>query len=256
MNKRKKTFRQQPALFSYRKGNSVIHRLPPLLKLTLLCVICVRTFSNSIYGGALSGLCSGDTVLWLRAAFYFCVQAFLFFAARTPLASLKKLQFVFVLGGMLTALRLLPSHIAPPNYISLDITELFASILYVFRFFITSAAALIIFETTSRLEIFDAFAAIEKRLAAPFPAVKKLNIALTLSITVGFIPEIFTQWNAISLAAAARSGTAKQCPAAFFRTVAAKFFALFYNMFDYAEQLRKAAANRIDNGESSMRDWN
>ncbi|MGP1459789.1 MAG: hypothetical protein ACTTKL_10870 [Treponema sp.] len=252
MRRRTQTFRQQPALFSYRKGDSAVHRLPPLLKLTILCVICVRTFSNSVYGGVLSRLCSDGTVLWLRAAFYFCVQASLFFAARTPFSSLKKLKFVFVLGGMLTALRLIPSRIEPPNYIALDAAELFASLLYVFRFFVTSAAALIIFETTSRIEIFDAFSSVEKRLAALIPAVKKLNIALTLSITVSFIPEIFSAWNAISLAAAARSGSARRSPQAFFRSVTAQFFALFYNMFDYAEQLRKASANRLRPAENRV----
>lgn len=248
MNKRTKTFSRQPVLFAYRKGDSPVHRLPPLLKLTLLCIVCVRTFSNSAYGGIFGRLYSANSIVLLRAAFYFCVQAALFGIARTPFASLKKLKFVFVLGAMLTVLRLIPSRIEPPYYLLIDTTELFASVLYIFRFFITSATALIIFETTSRLEIFDAFAAIEKKLAIPFPVVKKLNIALTLSITVCFIPEIFTAWSAITLAAAARSGTGRQNPARFFRSISAQFFALFYNMFDYAEQLRKATINRMNNG--------
>ena len=183
-------------------------------------------------------------ILWLRTAFYFCIQAVLFFAARTPLASLKKLKFVFVIGAMLAALRLIPSGIEPAEYYVLNLNDLILSLLYIFRFFITSASALIIFETTSRIEIFDAFNSIEKKLALLFPAVKKLNIALTLSITISFIPEIFSAWSDINLAAAARNGQGKKSILSFFRITTAEFFALFYNMFEYAEQLRKASINR------------
>lgn len=244
MRKNKKAFQRAPALFSYRQGDSIVHLIPPLVKLILLCVICARTFSRSVYGGIFDKFCSENMILWIRTAFYFCIQAVLFFAARTPLASLKKLKFVFVIGAMLAALRLIPSGIDSAEYYKLNLNDLISSLLYIFRFFITSASALIIFETTSRLEIFDAFNSIEKKLALLFPAVKKLNIALTLSITISFIPEIFSTWKDINLAAAARNGQDKKSILCFFRITTAEFFALFYNMFEYAEQLRKASINR------------
>lgn len=246
MRKNKKSFKRAPALFAYRKGDSIVHRIPPLVKLIMLCVICARTFSRSVYGGIFDEFCSGYTVLWLRTLFYFFIQSVLFFAARTPLASLKKLKFVFTIGAMIAVLRLIPSRVGSAEYYAFDLNALVSSMLYVFRFFVTSASALIVFETTSRLEIFDAFNSIEKKATKFFPAVKRFKIALTLSITISFIPEIFASWSDINLAAAARSEHGKKSISCFFRNITAEFFALFYNMIDYAEQLRKASMNRYE----------
>ena len=73
----------------------------------------------------------------------------------------------------------------------------------------TSLFSLVIFETTSRLEILDALTCLEDKTAIIIPFVKKIRLALILSITITFIPEIFNCWNKVSLAAAARTPIGK-----------------------------------------------
>ena len=233
------------ALFSYRQGDSPLHRTPALAKFMLLSVICFRTFSNGAYFGLTDSVIPADMLVWWRTAFYFVVQAVLFFCARTPLASLKKMKFIAAIGIPLILLRSLRTENIETLGDLINYDGFFDGSLYVVRFYVTSVSAMVVFETTSRLELFDAFYTIENALVRIIPAAKKLHTAATLSITISFIPEIFSVWNTIIFAAAARTPRRNKNIFLFIRNITAQFAALFYAMIDYAEQLRRAAANRM-----------
>ena len=79
------------------------------------------------------------------------------------------------------------------------------------------------------------------------PFVKKIRLALILSITITFIPEIFNCWNKVSLAAAARTPIGKNGKRkTTVRIFNAQITAFFFNMLQYAEQVRRAICNRTD----------
>lgn len=242
---------QNAALFSYRQGDSFMHRVPPLIKFLLLSFICFRTFSNSAYFGLADSVASPQTIAWLRTACYFVVQAVIFIAAKTPVANIKKMKFILVIGIPLILLRSLRTeNIETPGDL-FNAAGFFDGALYVVRFYITSASAMVIFETTSRLELFNAFYNLEDGIARFIPGVKKLNAAAALSITIAFIPEIFSAWNAITFAAAARTPRRNTNILLLIRNITAEFTGLFSAMIDYAEQLRRAAANRTANAKET-----
>lgn len=233
------------ALFSYRQGTSPMHHAPVLAKFILLSIICFRTFSNDSYFGLTDSIIPLSLLVWWRAAFYFIVQTILFFCAKTPLAALKKMKFIVVIGIPLILLRTIRiENIGVFNDL-INYEGFFDSLLYLARFYIASLSAMIVFETTSRLELFDAFYTLENVLVRIVPAAKKLHAAATLSITISFIPEIFSTWNTIIVAAAARTPRRNKNIFLFIQNITAQFAALFYAMIDYAEQLRRAAANRM-----------
>ncbi|MDE5898032.1 MAG: energy-coupling factor transporter transmembrane protein EcfT [Treponemataceae bacterium] len=237
-----------PALFSYRNENSIVHRMPAGVKILLLCVISVRTFSNAAFGlGGAPSAVPPALIPWLRTAVYGITACAAFFAARTPAASLKKLAFVPVLGVCVAAASLIPSSADGFRTYQLNVGGLLASLLYTFRFLVTATAALIVFETTSRLQIYDALEGVEDCAARICPPVRRLRLAQTLSITISFIPEIFSAWNAVSLAARARSPRRPKKRARLrnaVRTASAECAALLFNLLHYAEDTRRAVANR------------
>lgn len=69
---------------------------------------------------------------------------------------------------------------------------------------------------------------------------------MLLSITITFIPEIFSEWNKIRTAATARSKLNKKGKPNFsIKSANAQIIALFLNMLQYAEEVRRAVINRI-----------
>ena len=69
---------------------------------------------------------------------------------------------------------------------------------------------------------------------------------MLLSITITFIPEIFSEWNKIRTAATARSRLNKKGKPKFsINAINAQITALFLNMLQYAEEVRRAVTNRI-----------
>lgn len=241
--------KQLPALFSYRNIDSPIHRMPAWLKLLLLCAVTFRTFSNALYSISATQLI--PYIPWIRTGVYFIFSAVFFFLAKTPFASLKRLTFILWLGFFMALISLCSVKIElaeKNNTVIFNTTALLNDGLYIFRFFTTALFSLVIFETTSRLEIMDALSAIESKLAKLIPAVKKIRLALILSIAITFIPEIFNCWNKVSMAAAARSKMKKNGKRKItLHIMNAQLTAFFFNMLDYAEKVRRAICNRTNN---------
>ena len=158
-----------------------------------------------------------------------------FFLSGAKWNSIKQLKFVFVIGGFVTLVKLI--HI--PFWLDKD--SLAYGILYTVRFFITSLAAQVIFETTSPLQIQNALEVIQEGISKIIPPVKKWNPALTISLAINFIPEIFETWNKVELAVKARTQKNSKWKTEILIQKFSTFFScLLYN----AETKRMAVLNR------------
>ena len=136
------------SLFAYRKGNSVLHKIPSIAKLSFLFVLCIFTYSGGM-SVTWEELFSRKIVIKLSGCFFASLT--LFFLSGAKWNSIRQLKFVFVIGGFVTLVKLI--HIP----LWLDKDSLAYGILYTLRFFITSLAAQVIFETTSPLQIQNLF---------------------------------------------------------------------------------------------------
>ncbi len=226
--------KKNPAIFSYRNENSIIHKIPCGIKIILMLFVTLRTFSNSPLWFKNENFI--QYIPWLRTFFYFLVTAVFFFLAKTPLKSLIRLRFLLWITILFSSVSILSK-----NY-----SALLSDLLYTFRFFVTALFSLIVFETTSKLEIMDTLCGVENKICKIIPSFKKLNSAMLISITITFIPEIFSEWNKIRTAATARSKLNKKGKPKFsINSVNAQITALFLNMLQYAEEVRRAVTNRI-----------
>ncbi len=226
--------KKNPAIFSYRNENSIIHKIPCGIKIVLMLFVTLRTFTNSTF--CFKNEDFVQFIPWIRTFFYFLFTAVFFFLAKTPFKSLIRLRFLLWIAILFSSVSVLSQ-----NY-----SALFSDLLYTFRFFVTALFSLIVFETTSKLEIMDTLCDIENRICKIIPSFKKFNCAMLLSITITFIPEIFSEWNKIRTAATARSKLNKKGKPNFsIKSANAQIIALFLNMLQYAEEVRRAVINRI-----------
>ncbi len=226
--------KKNPAIFSYRNENSIVHKIPCGIKIILMLFVTLRTFSNSPLWFKNENFI--QYIPWLRTFFYFLVTAVFFFLAKTPFKSLIRLRFLLWIAILFSSVSILSQ-----NY-----SALLSDLLYTFRFFVTALFSLIVFETTSKIEIMDTLCGVENKICKIIPSFKKLNSAMLISITITFIPEIFSEWNKIRTAATARSKLNKKGKPKFsINSVNAQITALFLNMLQYAEEVRRAVTNRI-----------
>ncbi len=226
--------KKNPAIFSYRNENSIIHKIPCGIKIVLMLFVTLRTFCNSTLWLKNENLI--QYIPWIRTFFYFLFTAVFFFLAKTPFKSLIRLRFLLWIAVLFSSV----------SVVSQNYNALFSDLLYTFRFFVTAMFSLIVFETTSRLEIMDTLCGVENKICRIIPSFKKLNSAMLISITITFIPEIFSEWNKIRTAATARSKLNKKGRTKFsINSANAQITALFLNMLQYAEEVRRAVTNRI-----------
>ncbi len=214
-------------------------KIPVIFKFVLLALVVFRVFSNSLYGT------SFEWLKWVRTSLYGFFAIIAFFTSKIPLKTLKKLSFIIVLGLCFVFLALIPNSAENFSNYKFDFKLLLENLLYIFRLAVTTFSAIVVFETTSNLEIFDTFENIENAIAKIFPFIKKAKVAQIIAITIVFIPAIFDAWEKISLAAKARLPKQKKhrlsnsiCNAI------SQFYELFLYMIQYAENVRKAIENR------------
>ena len=239
-----------PALFCYRNADTIVHRIPAPIKLLFLVLVTLRTFSKGTYGLSHDFFIPLELIPWLRLAFYFCASLALFFAAKTPFASLARLKFVLYLGICLFGISFCSPQITQADdgslLFALNVPALKNDALYIARFLVTVLVSLVVFETTSRIQILDVFVCIENALSRVVPPVKKLHLALVFSVALTFIPEVFACWERVRLASAARTPLKKNGKRAFCAaSLSAQMTAFFLNMLQYAEEVRRAICNRL-----------
>ena len=198
------------ALFSYRRGGTPLHKAPALLKMIFLFAFNFFVFWQ-VQGAAA-----------LRCAVAFAVCAALFFLSGANWKGLLKLRFVFYIGLMVFALKI----IGTPAAAWADSAAY--ALLYTARFFVSALAAQCVFETTTMLQMQEA-----------------LRLPLVVTLSINFIPQIFSEWQKIKLAA--RSRTSARRRKSLFGAASLALFelqALLFVMLEKAETKRKALENR------------
>ena len=218
-------------LFAYRKGNTPLHHLNAGLKILFLIALCIVTFAGGMYDTLDSVL--KPSVL-IRTAICLAMTIGLFLTSGCSKTSFKPVKFVIIIGTLMILFRVFNQPLKD---------ALAAGLLYTVRFLITAIAAQIVFETTSPLEIKESFEAGQERVAKLIPFMKKLNLALALSLAINFIPQVFATWKQVHTAAQARTtnkkGLLRTIPIVYCE-IQAFFSCLLYQ----AEIKRKALLNR------------
>lgn len=198
------------ALFSYRRGGTPLHKAPALLKMIFLFALNFFVFWESPRTAA------------LRCALSFAASASLFFLSGANWKGLLKLRFVLYIGLMVFALKIIGSPAASWT------DNAGYALLYTARFFVSALAAQCVFETTTMLQMQEA-----------------LRLPLVVTLAINFIPQIFSEWQKIKLAARARTNARRR--KSIFGAVSIALFemqALLFVMLEKAETKRKALENR------------
>lgn len=158
----------------------------------------------------------------LRCALSFAASAPLFFLSGANWKGLLKLRFVFYIGLMVFALKIIGSPAASWT------DNAGYALLYTARFFVSALAAQCVFETTTMLQMQEA-----------------LRLPLVVTLAINFIPQIFSEWQKIKLAARSRTSASRR--KSIFGAASIALFemqALLFVMLEKAETKRKALENR------------
>lgn len=225
------------ALFSYRKGNTVLHRIPALLKIALLFAFSFLAFSGS---GQDSLSFFENTASVVKLFSSILCASLLFVLGGCYWKAFFKMKFIFVLGLFIIAVRTISFE---TGRFALNMDGFAAGLLYALRFFLSAFAAEVIYETTSGLEINQALELVEDIISKIIPPFKKLKSAFVISMAINFIPLVFDTWEKIHLASKAR-GSEKKGIGSTFRTLYCETEALFDCLLFRAETRRKAVINR------------
>ena len=211
-------------LFSYRRGNTLLHRIPAGIKILFLMGISIAVFAGKHVNVSVTVICGALSLM-------------AFFLSGAKFSTLKSVTFVFVLGAFVT-LSGMTAFVFDGIFVGIKYGAW-----YTVRFFITALAAQCVFETTSALEIQNSFECAQNAVAKVFKPVKKMNPALVLSLAINFIPEVFATWNRVDLAVRARSA-AKGKNKFSLRILGVRFTAFFLCLLERAESKRMAVLNR------------
>ncbi len=183
---------RRESLFSYRPGSTVIHHLPAPVKLVLLVI-----FSAAVSGGP-------RELLTVASLFIFLVAC----AARLSVASVRSLIRIIIFYGLFIAIFSIGT--GEPDHTYQE--RLYSTLLYLWRLATLVTAGSVFYETTSATDVRHCLYALQKKcetLLARYAGrtVQFPDIALLLSLTVSFIPRIFSTWDSLNSAWLARGGS-------------------------------------------------
>ena len=172
------------SLFSYTKGNSIIHRAPAGLKLLLLLAIPITLYLTPIQ------VCLAFIPVLFVVALVARIELGLF---------LKDLRPIVIYSVMILTIDVLSYLISSKNGNIITQTSLFM----ILRLLCAIEAVSIFFRTTSIYETTDCLQRIEGFLTF---GKSKLVVSSMLSLFLSFLPQIFATWKDLELAYKARGG--------------------------------------------------
>ena len=178
--------KSRPTPWSYKKGSSVIHRLPAGLKLIFLLFLSLVSFFPGTEAQS----------LYLLAAVAFILILLSFAADIGPAALLRgsgPLFFVILAAFLFQAV-----EFSPPG---INFEGLIETILFCARIGAAFAAGTLLFSVTTAWEIKKSLSRLEA-----FLHLKKLKPGFSISLMLGFIPALFQIWEDINLAWKSRGG--------------------------------------------------
>ena len=179
----------KPTPWSYRKGNTLLHRLPAGLKLTFLLFLSLFAFFPNLY------------VLGLIAIVLVLLS---FVAGIGPLGLLRgsgPLLFFILAVFLFQSVELFPQGFRQGFMPVLRLEGLRNSLIFCARIGTAFAAASLLFSVTTTGEIRKFLTKQETILR-----IKKLRLGLSLSLMLGFLKRFFEIWEDLNLAWKGRGG--------------------------------------------------
>ena len=184
-------------LFSYRKAESLLHKINPGLKLIFLILFSSLIFLKQTWIAPL-----------LLTALSFCLALLLFFMAKIPVKKIFQLKLLVFIGFLFALFKSIFFDIQfSPAFqflCSFSLQDGLAGLFWGFNFFTASFFALIFFDTTSMSDLQDSLHTGQKKLSRFIPILEKIPLANALALTISFIPEVFSLWGQIKKASLAR----------------------------------------------------
>lgn len=218
-----------PPLFAYRPGSSPVHRAPALAKLILYALVAALALALRPLALVPLAACLFTASCAARLS-----PTSLLGAARALLAYALAVAFFRVLGA--------------------DRAELVPALcdagIYLTRLSLILLGGSIFFETTSSCALRDGLESIQDgiqsiiaRIPGPTRRLRVPDLALSLSLTVSFIPRVFSTWEKVDRAYRARAGNGRG-PRAAYRRIAVLIPALILSLLSGAVDTDRALRNR------------
>ncbi|MCR5724698.1 MAG: hypothetical protein K6G80_06410 [Treponema sp.] len=184
---------EKAQFFRYRTGKTILHKLPPALKILLLLTLAISSF----YLPTGTAFCAWLFVLLLELLFRFPfrgiiadLQPAFFYMAMLYLASV--IQHILQGTGP-DSVQLTTVQILTPDSEKLSLAM---------HLTLSLSVSSIFYRTTSNVQFHEGFSVIERTLTRQ----KKARYADQLSLTMTFIPRIVKNWQQIDTAWKARGG--------------------------------------------------
>lgn len=175
--------------FSYKKGDSLVHKIPAWCKILLVPVLSILIFKMPPF------FAIGLIFVQFVTAFY------MRFSLKEQFKDLKPILFFAV---MLYSFNFF-SAISEQKSFYKVLTE-FSTLYMLLRLLCVVQCASIIFKSSSQLELRSGFESIESFIRKVLPVSKKNRYSSTIALFVCFIPLVFKIWQDSKLAWKARSG--------------------------------------------------
>jgi len=172
--------------WSYRKGATLLHRLPAGFKLAFLLLISLASFFP---GTETQSLVLPGTISAVLVALSFA-------AGIGPWALLRgsgPLFLVIFWGFLIQAVEFSPLRISLAGFLT--------AVIFSLRIGAAFSAGTLLFSVTTPYEIRKSLSRLET-----FLHIQKLNLSLYISLMLGFLPQFFEVWEDLCLAWKSRAG--------------------------------------------------
>jgi biotin transport system permease protein/energy-coupling factor transport system permease protein len=230
--------RGKTVVFRYKKGNSLLHRAPALLKLSVLAALAI-----SIMFLPLSAVCAGIAAAIIPALV--CG-----FSVKEQLTDIRPALFYALFLCMISACSGIVSAGGPAAVSSLRdlihrVRPAYEYGVYIVRLILVMQVSALLFRTSSSIEIKEAVCGAEtalRRVLRRLPGAGRISPAAkfgnSIALTISFIPVLFELWEKLNRAYRARGGRGGLTR---FRLLIAALIAL---SFHYAAQKARALQAR------------
>ena len=228
--------KEKAIIFRYRKGNSILHRIPALIKLFVVVVLAINIMFLPLYA-----VCAGIVLLVIPALL--CG-----FSVREQFTDIKPaLFYAFFLYLISVFTRLFSTGftaVSPGDFMKI-LHPNYEYGLYILRRLLVMQLSGLLFRTTTSIEIKEAICGVEifiRTALRTLPFAKNISLAARIgtsaALMINFIPALFELWEKLNRAYRARGGAGglKQ-----FRVLLVALIAL---SFHYAEKKSRALMAR------------
>ena len=183
---------QKYSSFSYKAGNSLIHKLPSWIKLLLIPALNIIVFC----------LPPVVSIIFLVAQFILC--CFLKFTLKEQFQDLKPVIYYAILLYIFNLISSLFTEFSVASVKDAFLNK--ETSLMLIKLFCIMQSASILYKTSTSLEIREGIAVIESCIRKIFQLNKKLTFTNAISLFVTFIPMVFAVWQKSKKAWIARGG--------------------------------------------------